>query len=271
MLQDYKSIVSKKSLLLSILFFGVALYFHHHSPPLEIKIDRQRHAIIPRASILRIIDLGLHRGLADLLWVHTLMESDIDHYNATDLQSWIYLRLREIVTFDPKFWDAYYFGSEYLMIVKNDLTGAEDLLKRGLSIYPDNFSLNFKMGYLLAIERQDPAAAFPFFDKVKNDPNRPGYFDSLFAKLAYSKFGAQEAKVMIVESLKKHKPEDEIYKRLYHQLYTLESLTDLDCLNSNLKDCRRTDIEGSPYIFNSGKWTSPKPLLEMKLHYRAEK
>lgn len=271
MLVFHKSMDKNSVTIAAIAFFFLSCYFNYKSKPKSFAINRQYHSLSPDASLTRFINAGHNRAMADFLWVHTLMESDLDHYKNGDLGSWIYLRLREIVIFDKKFWEAYYYGSEYLMIVKNDLHGAQDLLEKGLKIYPDDFGLNFKMGYLLAIELRKPQEAYPFFYKVRNDPHRPLIFDSLLSKLAFSNLSPEDTMGLIRESLKKHSPDSPIYQRLNLQLYSIQAQIDLDCLNEERKGCNLVDLDGNPYVQAKDGWTAKRKLLDMRLHYHSEK
>lgn len=268
MVSLYKSIARSYLHIFAVLLFSVAVVFNYFSPVKPVNIDRQLHSLSPKASIVRYLNLGNHRSIASLLWVHTLMESDLTHYTQPDLKSWIYVRLNEITVFDPKFWEAYYYGAEYLMVIKNDIAGAEALLTKGLKVFPLNFGLNYKMGYLMAIEKRDPKSAFLYFNRVKNSPERPVFFDSLISKLAYSSLSLADARKLVENNLKLHTPSSPVYQRLHYQAYTLKALEDLSCLNSKKPKCNLTDFDGESYIYKEGQWISKRKLLKMNLSFK---
>lgn len=267
----YKSIARHVLTLIAVLSFSASLVLNHYSAPLKPEVNRQIHTLSPRAQITRFVNLGMNRAFSDLLWIHTLMESDVTHYTKGDLGSWIYLRLREIVTFDPRFWEAYYYGAEYLMIVKNDLKGAEDLLRKGLDQFPNDFGMNFKMGYLQAIELQRPEIGYFYFNKVRHDPRRPFYFDSMLAKMAYSKLEAKDAIELIRELMKGHSIDSAVYQRLYDELYSIKAHQDLECLNANRKQCEVKDLNGVPYKKNRSVWSAEKKLVPLRLKFNSSK
>ena len=234
----------------------------------RIVIDNQEHAYTFRSDFLRYLGLGFKRVITDIIWIQTLLESDIAHYEKEDLKSWLYLRFLTIAELDPGFYENYRYGGQYLMIIKDDLRGADDLMRRGLEHYPNDYSLNWQMGYLHAIEMQDPKSAFPYFDRIKNDPRRPKIFDTFFAKIMVASLGQDDAYNLILETWKNLPKEDMSHQRLGGQLYALKAEKDLACLNSRQESCSSHDFFGDPY-FNDGKiWKARKPLVRTRLRLR---
>lgn len=235
-------------------------------PPLEI--PKQETSINFNADLMHLASVGFNSTIADLVWVQTLMESDLDHYRGPKLDSWLYHRFELISRLDPNFYENYLYGGQYLMIVKDDLDGAEELISRGLKLFPDDMSLNWYMGFLWAYERLDVARAYPYFKKVSVHPNRPQMFDSIFARMSAQAMGAREAFAVALESWKQQPEGSQMKIRLYQVLYSLKAEIDLECLNKQLPRCELKDFEGNPYIKNNGIWTAPKPLINTRLNIR---
>ena len=66
--------------------------------------------------------------ISSLLWTHTLLFSDYEHYKNDDLDSWMYLRFNTITDLDPRMYEAYNYGGQYLSIVKDDVFGAKKFI-----------------------------------------------------------------------------------------------------------------------------------------------
>lgn len=136
-----------------------------------IQVSKQDSAITLNGRYLRILDVGQHRLLSSWLWITTIIDSDLDHYKQKDLNSWLYLRFKMISDLDPYFLTNYIFGGEYLSIVKDDDIGAYDFLKLGLTKFPDNFHLNYQMGYHLYYELGKKEESLHFYEKTLKSPN----------------------------------------------------------------------------------------------------
>lgn len=241
-----------------------AFYYNSKSPALKFEVDLQKHNLTPRTSVLRYSSVGLKRAIADITWIHTLMESDTEHYKARDLNSWMYLRFASIAELDPRFYENYNYGGQYLMIIKDDLLAAETLLKTGLKHYPDDISLNWQLGFLFAIEKNEPLKAMPYLDRIRFNPKRPTMFDSLYTRIANGALGPKEAYEYAFEVWKSHQDGTHIKKRLALLLYTLKATIDLECLNQSQKNCSRLDFEGLPYQYRDGEWKAQKKLLNLQ-------
>jgi hypothetical protein len=249
----------------SLLFFIFAFNLNQQINYPAISVSQQDAALNFKSESLSLVSLGLKRLISDIMWIQTLMDSDTDHYKKKDLNSWLYLRFSAIAGLDPKFYENYYYGSQYLMIVKDDLLGAEDLLNKGLKYYPDDVQLNWQLGFLYGIEMKQPKRALPYFDVIKLNPKRPKFFDSLYTKFSANISGNQEAFDYALEVWKKLPDGDQVKERLGKQLYTLKALIDLDCLNGGKKDCSHQDFLGNDYKKEKGHWSAPHPLINLKL------
>lgn len=227
-------------------------------------IDKQEAALNVKGEFLKVSSVGLKRFFSDLLWIQTLMESDLDHYKKKDLNSWLYLRFLTISKLDPKFYENFYYGGQYLMIVKDDLVGAESLLKRGLIHYDEDVGLNWQLGYMFAIEKKELEASLPFLNKIRFKPNKPKMFDSIYTKIVTNTLGPSEAYSFALSMWSQYEEGEPVKTRLEKQIYTLKAEIDLACLNSNAQDCDTKDFYGNHYIKKEGRWSAPQTLLNLK-------
>ena len=73
----------------------------------SFKVSKQSSALNISHELLSIFDLGQRRLFSDILWISTLLESDLEHYKENDLNSWLYLRFNTISVLDPLFLKNY--------------------------------------------------------------------------------------------------------------------------------------------------------------------
>ena len=134
--------MKNRGLILILIFLSLTSgYLNSILAQPSLKISKQNSAINVNQTFLNIFSLGQKRLISDLLWIATLLESDTDHYKSRDLDSWMYHRFNTIISLDPKFYNAYLYGGQYLGIVKDDLEGAADIYLKGLEQYPNDYDL----------------------------------------------------------------------------------------------------------------------------------
>ena len=246
-----------------------AIYFMHSTKTIRLEIDKQSSALNLDQNILKIASFGQKRMIADLLWVQTLMESDLEHYAKRDLSSWMYLRFKSIADLDPRFYENYLYGGQYLMIVKDDIPGAEKILVKGAALYPNDYKLNFNTGFLYAMEIGDLDKALNYYIKIKDSPERPFNFDSFLAKVMSQTLGPEDALNYSIESLKRTPEDSPLYTKIKDNIYALKAQIDLECLN-NSKDktkCSSVDYLGDSYIYQNGSFTTKHKRTELKLKF----
>jgi hypothetical protein len=232
----------------------------------RVEIRKQDSSYNFNGQLLCTASVGFKRLISDILWIQTLLESDLEHYTKRDLSSWLYLRFNTISQLDPMFYENYLYGGEYLMIVKDDLAGSESLLLKGLKLYPNDLYLNYYLGYLYAIELSDSKRSFPYFAKIRHHPDRPMFFDTLFSKVAASTLDLNVALQMVKDLYHRQIKESPTKERLYHQIYSIQFKIDDDCRINRGLNCNLKDIDGVAYKIDSqNKLISNRPVLEMKL------
>lgn len=248
-----------------LLFFSYKAGQLHDKP--IIKITKQESAININEEIALILSMGQARMIADFLWITTLIESDVDHYKQKDLNSWIFLRFKSLLTFDPRFLKAYRFGGQYLSIVKDDLQGAAYIFEQGLKKYPDDYDLNFNAGFLYAFELEDYEKAIPIYEKIVTYPQAPPFIKTLLGKLKYEASHSKEDIFTYLFKIYNETQKDEyIFHKLEQDLYSLRAEIDLECLNLGKSNCKHIDFFGNPYIKTSGKFKSKLNIQKYELH-----
>ena len=235
-------------------------------PP--IKVEKQDTAINFHDTFYKFLFAGYKRIASDLLWITTLLESDLSHYNQKDLNNWMYLRFKSITNLDPLFLQAYTFGAQYLSIIKDDIKGASILFEKGLKYYPKNYSLNFNAAYLYAFELADYKRAVELYSKIEDHPSAPKFIKSLIAKLTYEKSGDLESTFLVLSEMLKSEVRDTLLiEKLKKDLYSIKAMIDLECLNNEKNSsCSKFDYKGQPYIYRNGKFETQTPFKPYKLY-----
>ncbi len=254
-----------------LVFFICAGLLNKNLDKPSFKVSKQSSALNISHELLSIFDLGQRRLFSDILWISTLLESDLEHYKENDLNSWLYLRFNTISVLDPLFLKNYQFGGQYLSIIKDDLKGAELIFRKGIKFYPDDYLLNFSFAFLLAFELEKTKEAILVYEKLKNFPQASLFVSSLIIKLKHKEKGDLSLTYELLEKTLENTQEPVLKIKLLTDLYAIKATLDLKCLNNNKKNCDTKDYDGEPYIQEEGKWKSIKEFNSYKLHIKRTK
>jgi tetratricopeptide (TPR) repeat protein len=235
----------------------------------DLKVSMQDSTVNIDSKIMRLFSLGQFRMIASLIWVETLLNSDLEHYQSSDLKSWMFLRLNAITTLHPYFYQAYIYGGMYLSIIKDDEMGAKALYQKGLKYFPNDYYLNFNLGFHYYFELGNPEKAIEHFEKVKYHPKAPPHLPLLTARLKTLKGDLMGAYILIRENYQRAAPDSPLRKKLFHDLYAVKAEIDLKCLNSQKDNCQKKDLEGVYYLKKEdGIFIAPKPWKKFQIKKR---
>jgi tetratricopeptide (TPR) repeat protein len=251
---------------LAAAIFAVTLFIHHRFERPDLQVSKQETAINVDNTFLQMLAAGNKRLLADVIWIFTLLESDLEKYQKKDAGDWMFLRFQTIANLDPLFYENYLYGGQYLSIVKDDLEGASVIYERGIEKYPNDFALNLNAGFNYYFELGNYEAGLRLLDKIKDNPKAPVTLPSIVNKLKLETGTDPEAIFLLVYD-RYQKTHDEFLKeKLYSDLYSIRAEIDLNCLNAGKANCHKQDLEGSPYIRKSdGHFHANKPFLNYRL------
>lgn len=212
-------------------------------------ITKQQSSLNIDNKFLKYFNLGQKRLVSSLLWIATILESDHDHYKARDLNSWMYLRFLSISNLEPEFLLTYTFGGPYLSIVKDDLEGASIIYDKGLSFYPEEFSLLRDAAFHYQFEKMDYNKSYPLYKKLQSFPHMNPIITSQLARLETQRGQPEVAFYLLKSMYDQLKDKDTILGRKVHEnLYALKSEIDLTCLNSHKSNCEYKDFDGYFYV-----------------------
>lgn len=245
-----KQFFKKDKLLLFIAmgFFIFAGYLNNSFKKPPLILDKQETAININKELLIFLSAGNKQLITDLLWVQTLIESDIGHYNQRDLNSWMYLRFLTISYLDPQFYENYLFGGQYLSIVKDDLLGAVDLLTRGISNYPLDYKLRYNLGFTYFYELGDAKNGAKWLETIQHHPKAPSFIKLIVSKLNLELNQDFDVAILFLKDLISTTNDKYLKEKLMKDLYAVKAEKDLNCLNSNNTNCDKIDYFGKPYL-----------------------
>jgi hypothetical protein len=251
-------------------FILTAGLINHQTEKPMIEVSKQETAINVDQKLVLLMSAGHKRIFTDLLWIQTLIESDLEHYNKRDLGNWLFLRFNTMAALDPQFYQNYLYGGLFLGIVKDDLEGADVIYGKGLVVFPDDFSLNYNAGFLRYFELGKMEKALVSLQKIRNNPKAPVFIHSIINKLLLATGTGLEEIFGLVLFNYNSSTDSTLKKRLKKDLYAIRSQIDLECLNNKGVSCAHRDLEGTPYQNQNGVWHSPKPFLPYRITRRSK-
>lgn len=235
-----------------------------------IELSKQETALNFNKNLLVYGSAGNKRLLTDLLWVQTLIESDLEHYKKRDLNSWLFLRFNTIAALDPRFYENYLFGGQFLAIVKDDLEGAEFIYDKGLQEYPEDYRLIYNAGFLNYFEMGNFEKGLKLLEKVMNHPLAPFYIKSIIHKLKIATGSKLEEVFGLVLHNYETTTDKNLKTKLRADLYAIKAEIDLKCLNQRKENCEKIDLDGTPYINKGDRYYSARKFRPFRINKRGE-
>lgn len=258
-------------IIVACVLFAFAVFLHSLTQKPQVFVSKQESAVNFKIDFIKFFSLGNKRLISDLIWVQTLMESDQEHYKQKDLNNWMYLRFSSIAEIDPKFYENYLYGGQFLSIIKDDLAGASILFEKGLKIYPNDYDLNYYTGLLYYFELGDAEKGLPYLEKILHHPRTPNFFPSIVNKLKLETGEDLESIYELVKHNYKESTDPILKNKLGNDLYALKAEIDLKCLNNQKGGCEHRDQNGNSYLLKNGTYYSAKSFSLYRIKKRGDK
>jgi hypothetical protein len=244
------------SIVLLLFFFMQSLNQTLNKP--KFNIDRSEAAINFNSYFLKVFSFGNKRFYSSILWTHTLLSGDIAHYKDNNLSSWMFLRFEAITDLDPGFRQAYFYGGQYLSIIKDDVFGAESIFLKGLKEYPNDFWLLYHAAFNYYFEINDRVKGLAYFKKLKSHPENlkhaPGLSSLVATMMARS--GELAAAIKMLQIAFDGTKDGILKSRFNYLLKSAIIQQDLLCLNESLDKCHQLDPYQKSYVKQDGLFIS---------------
>ncbi len=252
-----------------VLFFLACVVNQKNEKPV-LNLSKQDTAININKDLLVFLSAGNKRLLTDLIWVQTLIESDVDHYKKRDLNSWLFLRFNTVASLDPYFYQNYLYGGLFLAIIKDDLEGADVIYDKGLAHFPEDYRLNYNAGFLNYYEMGNTKKGLAYLEKVQDHPRAPVFLRSIINKLRLDTGASLEEVYQLVRYHHATTDEEKLKAKLGRDLYSIKAEIDLTCLNNRRSGCDHRDWDGDPYVRRGDRYHTAKPFLPYRINKRGE-
>ncbi len=227
------------------------------NPYPKLVLSKEQSSINFKSEYINLLSLGHSRLISSLLWITTLLESDIEHYKGNG-NSWMYHRFMSIAKIDPYFYDNYIIGGQYLSIIKDDTHGANDLYSLGIRFFPNDFWLYFHAGFNATFELKNKELGLEYYSHIIDHPNIQTYSPSLitlYRKLLFDKGELSKDEIFDqLELVLNTTTNETLIHKLKFDLYCIKTEKDLNCLNNKKSNCDYIDYFGKKYIFKEGNW-----------------
>lgn len=237
---------------IALIFLGVASSVSQHIHKPSITISKQEDSWHLNTEMIQKFHLGFKRLQSSVIWISTIIESDVEHYKKRDLNSWMFLRFSTISVLEPRFYENYSFGGIYLSVVKDDLEGASVIYQKGLAQYPNDFKLLRDSSYHFFYEAKNFDKAYEISQKIKHLYPEKKYLLGMITKLEAENGRLEDALKGLDHYQLDYPVGNIIGDKIFKSRYALKAEIDLNCLNV-LKgnNCSRVDLNNDFYIKTS--------------------
>jgi hypothetical protein len=143
----------------------------------------RRLLYLPNGRYLKVAALGYPTFLADLIYLWS-----IQHYGGYGEREERFRYLEHvygevIARLDPRFVDPYLVGALILVVEKQDVAAALDLLDQGIAANPDDWLLPYEAGFWAYDTAHDYPRAAAYFARAREIPGAPPSVRRLHAEM----------------------------------------------------------------------------------------
>ena len=214
-----------------------------------IVVSKQNDAWNLNNQLILSYNLGYKRLISSIIWINTILDSDLEHYKNHDYNSWMFIRFNTISDLEPKFYENYSFGGVYLSVIKDDLEGATTIFNKGLRIYPRDYNLLKDANYHFVFEVKNYSRAYEITQTLKKYYPQKLAITSLVSRLEAENNKLDNALETLNGLQKLYPVGNFIGDRLFNNRYSLKAEIDLGCLNSQKNHlCSQYDLKNQPYL-----------------------
>lgn len=211
------------AIIIAALLGSAALLQSRHDSKTHYFAARNVTVNLPKASTLKVISLGHHDTLAELLFLWSIQFYSTTYYrNRWESLDTFFNTITDLSPDNP---DFYLTGSITMAREANQMPAALLLLEKGAKQFPEDYIYYFWAGYFAASFLKDYKLAAQYQEKASKRPNALPGIVNLHAHHVYQQNDLDNAWKLFSE-LKKTSPHESIRESADRHLYDIQ--TELD-------------------------------------------
>jgi tetratricopeptide (TPR) repeat protein len=159
------------------------------SPPVFRLRAAERREELPQferigfqGKFLKRYSFGFDNLIADLIWIQLIQEASHEPVKSDDL-SWEYAQVDAVTALDHRFTHAYSFGAVFVSIFRQDIAGAEKILRKWVKRQPRNWRAHYMLGFHYYDNVQDYEKASHHVLQAATLPKSPSWLVALGVRL----------------------------------------------------------------------------------------
>ena len=170
-------------LLFLLFLIGSQLILVHSKNQNLLQEKREKVLYMPSGKYLKAASIGYEQMLADFIWVKTISYFGV--HALTD-RDYAYLPnlLEAVTTLDPYWYFPYHFAGVVLSVEANYAEKANEILRKGMVIYPEKWQIPFYIGFNYFHVLNDSNCGSKYIYKASVIEGSPGYLKPLAVRLS---------------------------------------------------------------------------------------
>lgn len=142
---------------------------------------------------------GFRNVLGDLAWLSAVQVAGARELSPAEYDR-LYLLLRTVANFDPRFVVPYLLGGMVLGMSPGHVPAAIDILRRGMETHPEDWRFPFYIGYTRYFSLGDPLEGARALEAAAGTPGSPPYLPLLAARM-YAEGRAPKTALAFLEGM----------------------------------------------------------------------
>ena len=224
----------------------------------ESILNQTEVVYVPAEAQSRLIYLGYDQAAADVLWIRSI-NYFARHFIGDREYPWLSHFIDQVITFDPKFHDAYLWAGSSLLygrMLSNEVVREANVYyERALKVFPNDHESAYRLGmnYHAEMQSEDKTERAEFRRKglyylelAANMPDAPNRITELVAALNL-KYGSDQLAIQYLTDLYLRTDDEKERARLEIRLSALQKESGLGSQSHLLEKFRTDWLRELPY------------------------
>ncbi len=190
----------------------------------------------PKTSFIKNIVFGYNNLLADIFWIRSIQYIG-QHMITDNAFPYLYHILDITTSLDPRFINAYNFGSFFLATWANDKKEGIELAEKGIKNNPENWKPAFELGFIYYM-KHDYENAYKYFSLANTLPDIPDMYKT-FAPYALGKFASPDQGIEMWTAIAKMSDNKFIIDAARNNIAVLTQKKRVDMLNQAVQTYKK--------------------------------